>query len=56
MDDIRVQQLGDELDRDLKAINSVLEADAGDNGKILYIRGGELALEDGDALFDIIPL
>ena len=45
---------GKELDRVLKAINDAANAD--NNGKVIYIRRGELAFEDGEALFDVTEL
>ena len=56
MDDIRAPQTGRQLDHDLKAILAVLDAAPDHDGEVLYIRHGEIALADGNALFDIIPL
>lgn len=53
---IKVPQTGKQLDRDLKTILDVLEAAPDHEGEVLYIRHGNIALEDGNALFDIIPL
>lgn len=53
---IKVPQTGKQLDHDLKAILDVLEAAPDHEGEVLYIRHGNIALADGDALFDIIPL
>ena len=44
-----------EIDRALKAFLDVT-ADEGADGKLLYIRGGELSYEDGDTLFDVTEL
>lgn len=53
---IKAPQTGKQLDHDLKAILDVLEAAPDHEGEVLYIRHGEIALADGDALFDIISL
>ena len=53
---IKVPQTGKQLDRDLKAIIDTLEAAPDHDGEVLYIRHGNIALADGNALFDIIPL
>ena len=45
---------GKEIDRVLKAINDAASAD--NNGKVIYIRKGELAFEDGTALFAVTEL
>lgn len=56
MDEIRAPQTGRQLDADLLAILAVLEAAPDNEGKVLYIRHGGIAFEDGEKLFDIIPL
>lgn len=56
MDEIRAPQTGRQLDADLLAILAVLDAAPDNAGKALYIRHGEIAFEDGEKLFDIIPL
>ena len=55
---IQAPQTGWEIDRDLRAICDILEAakDENNEGKVVYIRHGEISLEDGEALFDITPL
>lgn len=50
------QETGKRIDHDLKAILDVLEAAPDHEGEVLYIRHGNIALADGDALFDILPL
>ena len=50
------QATGKQLDHDLKAILNVLEAASDHEGEVLYIRHGEIALADGDTLFDIVLL
>ena len=56
MDEIRAPQTGQQLDHDLRAILSVLEAAPYHEGEVLYIRRGEIALADGETLFDITQL
>lgn len=58
MDDVihAPQSTGQQLDADLTAILGVLEAAPDNEGKVLYIRHGEISFEDGEKLFDIIPL
>lgn len=51
---INTQMSGKEIDRILKAINDAENPD--NNGKVIYIRRGELAFEDGDALFAVTEL
>ena len=51
---INTQMSGKEIDRVLKAINDAENTD--NNGKVIYIRRGELAFEDGDALFAVTEL
>ena len=53
---IHAPQTGQQLDADLTAILGVLEVAPDNEGKVLYIRHGEIAFEDGEKLFDIIPL
>lgn len=53
---IKVPQTGKQLDHDLKAILDVLEAAPDHEGEVLYIRRGNVVLEDGNKLFNIIPL
>lgn len=53
---IKVPQTGKQLDHDLKAILAALEAAPDHEGEVLYIRHGEIAMADGDALLDIIPM
>lgn len=50
------QATGERIDHDLKAILAALEAASDHEGEVLYIRHGNIALEDGNKLFDIIPL
>lgn len=42
-----------ELDKALKAFLDILTEE--NNGKVVYIRNGALAAEDGNALFDVVP-
>ena len=51
---INTQMSGKEIDRTLKAI--LFAEDAKNNNKVLYIRRGELAFENGEALFDVSQL
>lgn len=53
---IKVPQTGKQLGHDLKVILDTLEAAPDHEGEVLYIRHGNIALEDGNKLFDIIPL
>ena len=40
-----------------KALRAFLDAASEDNNdKVVYIRDGQLAFEDGEALFDVTPL
>ena len=50
----RTPMSGPELDRVLAAFADA--QDAANNGKVLYIRDGNIAFEDGDALFDVVQL
>ena len=43
-----------ELDRVLKAILDAQDED--NNDKVIYIRNGELAFEDGETFFDVVEL
>lgn len=45
---------GKEIDRTLKAINDAANAD--NNDKVIYIRRGEIAFEDGETLFSVTEL
>lgn len=58
MAEIKSTQTGKRIDKDLKAIIDILaEAEKAENeGKVLYVRRGNSAFEDGLALFDITPL
>lgn len=58
MAEIKSTQTGKRIDKDLKAIIDILtEAEKAENeGKVLYVRRGNSAFEDGFALFDIVPL
>ena len=56
MDEIKAPQVGKQLDTDLKAILGVLDAAPDHEGQVLYIHRGEIDFEDGEKLFDIIPL
>lgn len=51
---IKSNSSGKSIDKNLKAILDAINED--NNGKVLYIRKGELAFEDGEILFDITPL
>lgn len=53
---IKSEQSNKQIDRDLKAINDVLDVALHNDGKVLYIRDGRLNLEDGKTLFSITPL
>ena len=52
-DVINAPQLGWEIDRDLKALLDTEKAE--NNGLILYIRNGEIALATEEELFTITP-
>ena len=45
---------GKEIDRVLKAINDARNTD--NNDKVIYIRKGEIAFENGETLFDVTEL
>ena len=47
---------GKQIDNDLRFILSILELAPSNNGKVLYIKQGEVAFGDGESLFDITPL
>lgn len=51
---INTSMSGKEIDRVLKAINDA--ENENNNDKVIYIRRGELAFEDGETLFDVTPL
>ena len=51
---IHTSMSGKEIDRVLKAIHDAENTD--NNDKVIYIRHGELAFEDGETLFDVTPL
>lgn len=51
---INTQMSGKEIDRVLKAINDA--EDVNNNNKVIYIRRGELAFEDGQTLFSVTEL
>lgn len=51
---IQTEMSGKEIDRVLKAINDAANTD--NNNKVVYIRRGELAFEDGETLFDVAEL
>lgn len=51
---INTMMSGKEIDRVLKAINDA--EDEKNNDKVIYIRRGELAFEDGDVLFAVTEL
>ena len=56
MDTIKAPQTGRRLDSDLQAILNTLDAAPDHEGEVLYIHNGQIAFEDGETLFDIIPL
>lgn len=51
---IRAQQLGERIDKDLKAFHDA--ENIKNNNKVLYIRRGEIDFETGENLFNITPL
>ena len=51
---IQTDMSGKEIDRVLKAINDAENTD--NNDKVIYIRRGELAFEDGSVLFSVTEL
>ena len=51
---INTTMSGKELDRVLKQFLDIQNAD--NNDKILCIYQGELAVEDGEAYFDVVPV
>lgn len=52
---IKANQVGKRIDRDLKMILDAM-ADENAQGKVIIIRNGKLAFENGEAYFDITPL
>lgn len=53
---LKSKQSNKQVDRDLKAISDVLDIAPNNEGTVLYIRGGQLVLEDGKSVFSITPL
>lgn len=51
---IQVEQTGRQLEHDLKALSDTMTAD--NNGLILYVRDGEIALDTYGNLFTVTPL
>lgn len=53
-----VSQVGKQIDNNLRVFLGILEAatEEENDGKVLYVRRGEAAFEDGEMLFDITPL
>ena len=43
---------GREIDKNLRAILEAMNTD--NNGKVIYIKRGELAFENGELLFDVV--
>ena len=53
-DTIQTTQTGRQIDNNLLAICNVLEAATDQEGKVLFIRHGQISFEDGESLFDIV--
>lgn len=53
---IKSGKQGRQIDDFLRLILSILDAAPSNNGKVLYIRHGEVAFGNGEELFDITPL
>ena len=51
---IRTQMSGTEIDWNLRQILDAMNTD--NNDKVIYIRRGALAFEDGEVLFDVTEL
>ena len=51
---IRTEMNGKKIDEYLRKILSAMNT--ANNGKVIYIRRGELAYEDGEKLFDVTPI
>jgi len=51
---IRTEMSGKQLDESLRKILSALNT--ANNGKVIYIKKGQLAFEDGEKLFDVTPI
>lgn len=53
---IKSGKQGKQIDDFLRLILSILDAAPDNNGKVLYIRRGEVTFGNGEELFDITPL
>ena len=51
---IKTGMSGKKIDEILTKIVNALDAD--NNGKVIYIKSGELAFEDGEKLFDVTQI
>ena len=51
---IKTEMSGKKLDETLKKIANALNT--ANNGKVIYIKRGELAFEDGEKLFDVTQI
>ncbi len=51
---IKAKQTGEQIDADLSRINAAQDAE--NNGKIIYIRRGELAYDTYENLFTVVSL
>ena len=51
---IKTEMSGKKIDETMRKILSALNT--ANNGKVIYIRRGELAFEDGEKLFDVTPI
>ena len=51
---IRTQMSGTEIDRNLRLILDAMNTE--NNNKVIYIKRGQLAFEDGEILFDVTEL
>lgn len=48
---INTTMSGSEIDRTIRAFLNAMNAD--NNGKVIYIKDGNLAFEDGETLFNV---
>ena len=48
---VNTDMSGREIDKNLRAILAAMNTN--NNGKVIYIKRGELAFEDGDLLFNV---
>ena len=51
---IKTEMNGKQLDESLKKL--LVALNTANNGKVIYIKRGQLAFEDGEKLFDVTPI